>query len=122
MARRHWQFDIEIDRGDALPPFLQIARALTDDIRRGRLRPLDRLPGSRELASTIGVHRNTILAAYDELVAEGWLETAQGRGTFVARTIIESTAFADAPAVKRGHDAARRKPARGVQRKAGYAL
>src|SRR5262245_43907500 len=121
MARRDWQFDIEIDRGDTLPPFLQIARALANDIRRGRLRPGDRLPGSRDLASATGVHRNTILAAYDELVAEGWLETAQGRGTFVART-IEPTAFAEAPAVKRGHDAARRTLARSVQRTAGYSL
>ena len=88
--RRHWHFEIEIDRGSLLPPFLQIARALTDDIRRGRLRPGDRLPGSRDLALATHVHRNTILAAYAELVAEGWLEAAQGRGTFVARTIPES--------------------------------
>src|SRR5262245_49686799 len=121
MARRDWQFDIEIDRGDTLPPFLQIARALANDIRRGRLRPGDRLPGSRDLASATGVHRNTILAAYDELVAEGWLETAHGRGTFVARTIVEPTAFAEAPAVKRGRRV-RREPARRVQRHAGYSL
>jgi GntR family transcriptional regulator / MocR family aminotransferase len=88
--RRDWRFEIAIDRGSALPPFLQIARALTDDIRRGRLHPGDRLPGSRDLAVAVRVHRNTILAAYDELVAEGWLEAAHGRGTFVARTIPES--------------------------------
>src|SRR5262245_35617358 len=90
MPRRTWQFDIAVDRASPLPPFLQIARALTDDVRRGRLRPGDRLPGSRELAAGAGVHRNTILAAYAELVAEGWLEAAQGRGTFVARAIPES--------------------------------
>jgi GntR family transcriptional regulator / MocR family aminotransferase len=112
MARRDWQFDIEIDRGDALPPFLQIGRALTDDIRRGRLRPGDRLPGSRDLAAAAGVHRNTILAAYDELVAEGWLETAPGRGTFVARAIVEA----------RGRGASRGEAARAIQRRAGYAL
>jgi GntR family transcriptional regulator/MocR family aminotransferase len=88
--RRDWQFDIQVDRGSRLPPFLQIARALTSDIRRGRLRPGDRLPGSRDLAGAVRVHRNTILAAYGELVAEGWLEAAHGRGTFVARAIPES--------------------------------
>src|SRR5262245_49680897 len=122
MTRRDWQFDIEIVRRDAQPPFLQIARALTDDIRRGRLRPGDRLPGSRNLAAAAGVHRNTILAAYDELVAEGWLETAQGRGTFVARAIVEPTASAEAPAVKRGRRVVRRELARSVQRRAGYSL
>jgi GntR family transcriptional regulator/MocR family aminotransferase len=86
---REWQFDIEVDRASALPPFLQIARSLTADIRRGRLRPGDRLPGSRDLADAVHVHRNTILAAYGELVAEGWLEATQGRGTFVARGIPE---------------------------------
>src|SRR5262245_2351965 len=105
--RREWRFDLAIDRASPLPPFLQIARALTDEIRRGRLRPGDRLPGSRDLAGTASVHRNTILAAYDELVAEGWLETAQGRGTFVARAIPESSARGAARA-DRGHGPSRR--------------
>ena len=87
--KRQWEFAIAIDRLATMPPFLQIARKLTEDIRRGRLRPDDRLPGSRRLASTLGVHRNTVLAAYAELVAEGWIETAQGRGTFVSAAIPE---------------------------------
>ena len=105
--RREWRFDLDIDRASTLPPFLQIARALTDEIRRGRLRPGDRLPGSRALAGAARVHRNTILAAYDELVAEGWLETARGRGTFVARAIPASSARAVAR-IDRGHAPSRR--------------
>jgi GntR family transcriptional regulator/MocR family aminotransferase len=85
--RRDWQFDIEIDRGVQLPAFLQIARSLAADIQRGRLRPGDRLPGSRQLAASIKVHRNTVLAAVAELVAEGWIETAPGLGTFVTRAL-----------------------------------
>jgi len=88
-VKRRWEFVIDFDRQTTLPPFLQIARKVADEIRRGRLRPGDRLPGSRQLAATLGVHRNTILAAYAELIAEGWLETTRGRGTFVARTIPE---------------------------------
>jgi GntR family transcriptional regulator/MocR family aminotransferase len=84
-----WEFVIDFERQATLPPFLQIARKITDEIRRGRLRPGDRLPGSRQLAATLRVHRNTILAAYAELIAEGWLEATRGRGTFVARTIPE---------------------------------
>jgi GntR family transcriptional regulator/MocR family aminotransferase len=84
---RRWELVIDLDRTGALPPFLQIARALTEDIRRGRLRPGERLPGSRRLATTVRVHRNTVLAALAELQAEGWIETTPGRGTFVSRAI-----------------------------------
>src|SRR6266849_5676424 len=83
-----WELVIEIDRATALPPFLQIARSLAADIQRGRLRPGHRLPGSRRLAASLRVHRNTVLAALAELIAEGWLETTPGRGTFVTRGIV----------------------------------
>src|SRR5215831_19237337 len=88
MPRSRWEPMIEVDRGSALPPFLQIARSLAADIQRGRLRPGDRLPGSRRLAGSLKVHRNTVLAALAELTAEGWIETAAGRGTFVAQAIV----------------------------------
>jgi GntR family transcriptional regulator / MocR family aminotransferase len=87
---RTWELTIDLDRGGALPPFLQIARSLAADIRRGRLRPGQRLPGSRKLAATLNVHRNTVLAALSELAAEGWIETAAGRGTFVMRNVPDS--------------------------------
>jgi GntR family transcriptional regulator/MocR family aminotransferase len=88
MPRSHWEPGIDVDRASALPPFLQIARSLAADIQRGRLRPGDRLPGSRRLADSLHVHRNTVLAALDELTAEGWIETAPGRGTFVTHAIV----------------------------------
>jgi GntR family transcriptional regulator/MocR family aminotransferase len=71
------------------PLFVQLARAITEDIRRGRLAPGARLPGSRMLARTLSVHRNTVVAAYAELLAEGWLDSAQARGTFVSRALPE---------------------------------
>jgi GntR family transcriptional regulator / MocR family aminotransferase len=85
--RRTWDLVVDRDRDAALPPFLQIARALAADIQRGRLRAGDRLPGSRRLATSLHVHRNTVLAALTELIAEGWIETAPGRGTFVTSAI-----------------------------------
>jgi GntR family transcriptional regulator/MocR family aminotransferase len=90
MAQR-WELVLDLDRTSALPPFLQIARALTADIHRGRLRPGDRLPGSRRFAAALGVHRNTVLSAFAELTAEGWIETSPGRGTFVTRTIPDQS-------------------------------
>jgi GntR family transcriptional regulator/MocR family aminotransferase len=78
---------LQLDRDGRLPPFLRIARAMVEDIGRGRLRPGDRLPGSRQLAASLHVHRNTVIAAFEELIAEGWIETAPGRGTFVTREL-----------------------------------
>ncbi|MBX3131110.1 MAG: PLP-dependent aminotransferase family protein [Polyangiaceae bacterium] len=77
----------ELRGGAAEPVFARIARTIGDDIRRGRLRPGARLPGSRRLAESLGAHRNTVLRALAELQAEGWLETAPGRGTFVSARI-----------------------------------
>ncbi len=90
--KSRWELVLDVARDTELPPFLQIARSVAADIERGRLRPGDRLPGSRRLAESIGVHRNTVLAALDELIAEGWLETTPGRGTFVTRTLVNPRA------------------------------
>lgn len=58
--------------------------ALRDAIAAGRLAPGLRLPSSRELAARVGVSRNTAVAAYELLAAEGWLESRGGAGSFVA--------------------------------------
>ncbi|MFJ8110141.1 PLP-dependent aminotransferase family protein [Streptomyces sp. NPDC096132] len=61
-----------------------LERALRDAVRDGRLAPGDRLPATRRLADEIGISRNTVKAAYDQLVAEGYLTARQGSGTRVA--------------------------------------
>jgi GntR family transcriptional regulator/MocR family aminotransferase len=68
--------------GEAM--FLRIARSLVRDIERGRLGPGERLPSSRALAQSLSVHRNTVVSAYAELAAEGWIRTSEASGTFVA--------------------------------------
>src|SRR5258707_11138127 len=88
MPQTPWEPAIEIDRDAEIPPFLQIARSLAADIQRGRLRPGDRLPGSRRLAESLEVHRNTVLAALAELTAEGWIEGSPRPGPFVPRAIF----------------------------------
>ncbi len=77
--------------------FSRIAAAITDDVLRGRLRPGDALPGSRTLAASLGVHRNTVLAAYDALRAEGWIETAAASSTRIAQTLPARPARRFAP-------------------------
>jgi len=82
----HWQPRLSSE-GRHLPVFLQIARSIIGDIRDGRLKPGDPLPGSRTLAHSLGVHRNTVLAGYRELAAEGWVRTELAGGTFVAEVL-----------------------------------
>jgi GntR family transcriptional regulator/MocR family aminotransferase len=86
---RGWDFTIPLDPQATVPIFAQIARTIAGDVRRGRLHPGDVLPGTRALARTLRVHRNTVLAAYGELTAEGWITTERGRGTFISKTLPE---------------------------------
>ncbi|NVB85059.1 MAG: PLP-dependent aminotransferase family protein [Kofleriaceae bacterium] len=63
--------------------YARIAEAIVNDIRRGVLRAGDRLPSTRELAAQLAVNRNTIVAAFDDLVAQGWIAAGGARGTRV---------------------------------------
>ncbi len=84
---RTWELSVALDEASPTPLFVQIARAFAEDIRRGRLKAGEALPGSRSLATTLQVHRNTILAAYQELEAQGWIATVPARGTFVSSAL-----------------------------------
>ncbi|OKI68793.1 MocR-like pyridoxine biosynthesis transcription factor PdxR [Micromonospora sp. CB01531] len=61
-----------------------LERALRAAIRDGRLPPSARLPATRTLATELGLSRGTVSAAYDQLVAEGWLVARVGAGTEVS--------------------------------------
>ncbi|MGW4532514.1 MocR-like pyridoxine biosynthesis transcription factor PdxR [Nocardia sp. NPDC004340] len=63
---------------------IRLMAALREAIRSGRLAPGTRLPPYRSLAVDLGMARNTVAAAYTELVEEGWLTARQGAGTRVA--------------------------------------
>jgi GntR family transcriptional regulator / MocR family aminotransferase len=82
-----WRLLLEV--GDRGPLFQRVARAVIGDIRRGRLQPGDALPGTRILAEDLSMHRNTVKAAYAELLAQGWIETRPSAGTFVSTTLPE---------------------------------
>lgn len=77
---------------NAPPAYLQIVRVIAAGIRRGRLTAGVRLPGSRTLADSLALHRNTIIKAYAELVSEGWLEVTNAKGTYVSATIPDDPA------------------------------
>lgn len=80
---RRWELTIALDPKHELPLFLQLANAIADDIRSGRLKAGEPLPGTRELAEQLAINRNTVIAGYEELAAEGLVNTRVGGGTFV---------------------------------------
>ncbi|GAX88998.1 PLP-dependent aminotransferase family protein [Effusibacillus lacus] len=75
---------VSIDRTLATPLFRQIYEQLRTKILNGELQAGSPLPSTRELASHLQVARNVVLEAYEQLLAEGFLEGRQGSGTYVA--------------------------------------
>jgi DNA-binding transcriptional MocR family regulator len=75
------QLAIRRDGGDRLP--LQIVRQLQEAIEAGRVVQGTRLPSTRSLARNLGVSRNTVLTAYEELTSRGYVRSRPGAGMYV---------------------------------------
>jgi GntR family transcriptional regulator/MocR family aminotransferase len=74
---------IRLPEGEA-PLRHRISEALVEQIRLGRLQPGDALPSTRALAVELSVGRGAVVAAYDELIAAGFVDALAGSGTIVA--------------------------------------
>jgi len=74
---------ILINRSSEISIYMQISNQLINAIQRGFLPFGIKLPGTRALSIILNVHRNTIVAAYEELFAQGWVESLPNKGTFV---------------------------------------
>ena len=74
---------LDVARGPA-PLRHRIADAVVGELRSGRLRPGDALPSTRSLARALGLSRGPVVAAYDELVAAGFVVSRAGSGAVVA--------------------------------------
>ncbi len=87
MAKQATTFDLAVlavDPTRAATRYAQLYNALRDAILSGRMVPGARLPSTRDLCHTLGVSRNTVTAAFEQLVAEGYLESRVGDGTYVS--------------------------------------
>jgi len=78
---------LQIDPQSASSRYTQLYTALRDNILTGRMTPGSRLPSTRDLCRTLGVSRNTVTAAFEQLVAEGYLESRVGDGTYVSSAL-----------------------------------
>ncbi|TCL67397.1 DNA-binding transcriptional MocR family regulator [Hydrogenispora ethanolica] len=74
---------ITIDRQSAVPVYLQISRQIAGMILSGVLPAGYRLPPERKLAAQLGINRSTVLNAYHELKADGYVDSRVGDGTVV---------------------------------------
>src|SRR6267142_462145 len=82
---------VPLDPGSATPMYRQLSEWFRRAILDRRLQPGQRLPSTRQLAEELAVSRIPVLAAYEQLQAEGYLETFTGAGTCVARSIPQET-------------------------------
>jgi GntR family transcriptional regulator len=76
----------KIDVTEPTPLWEQVAAEIRRAIAEGEAKPGERMPLAKDLATVLGVNRNTVLRALRELRDEGLLELRQGRGITVAGT------------------------------------
>lgn len=79
-----------LNQNNAVPQNRQLYRLIRQAILDKILAIHSRLPASRELARELGIARNTVLYAYEQLIAEGYLHTRKGSGSYVADTLSET--------------------------------
>lgn len=84
---RPWKLELEIDKKLDKAVYLQIADTIITDIRTGRLKAGDALPGSRNLAQTLKINRNTVVEAYQVLINEEWVISKERKGIFVSEKL-----------------------------------
>src|SRR5947209_13161364 len=71
------------------PLYTPLYDCLRRAILKGQLAPGTRLQSSREMATELNVSRNTVVSAFEQLLAEGYLEGQVGSGTYVSRALPE---------------------------------
>ena len=75
---------VHLDYRDARPIYSQIIDGFREQIAAGILKPGDKLPSVRDLATELAINPNTIQRAYRQLELEGWIVSMQGKGSFVS--------------------------------------
>jgi len=80
---------VPLEESSSTPLYYQVYQRLRAAILLGQLSPGTRLPSTRQMANDLGVSRNTMMSAFDQLIAEGYVEGRVGSGTFVSPTLPE---------------------------------
>jgi GntR family transcriptional regulator len=83
--------DFRIDPASGLAPYVQLVQQVKQALRLGWLQPGDKLPAAHEVAASVAINPNTVQKAYKELEYEGLVAGRPGQGTFVERSLSQST-------------------------------
>ncbi len=100
-----WTF--YLDRVSPVPYYRQLYEGLREAVLSGRLAPGACLPSTRELASELGLSRATVITAYRQLLAEGYLEGRVGSGSYVASKLPDDLLRARRQREQPYHESAR---------------
>lgn len=83
--------DFRIDTTSGLAPYAQLVQQVKQALRLGWLLPGDKLPTVHEVAASVAINPNTVQKAYKELEQGGLVAGRPGQGTFVQRSLSQST-------------------------------
>jgi GntR family transcriptional regulator len=89
--------EFHLDGGSGLSPYQQIVRQVRHALRLGLLHEGDQLPTVKDVVAALAINPNTVLKAYRELEHEGLVAARPGVGTFVTRTLADTTLAAHGP-------------------------
>src|SRR5450631_4572510 len=84
-----WKTIIQFQKDCNTPVYLQIANTIIQEMKKGRVGPAIKLPGTRQMSEILQVHRKTLVRAYEELDAQGWIEMRPSKGTFTSQELPE---------------------------------
>src|SRR4051794_31515956 len=89
--------EFSLDGRSGLSPYLQVAQQVRQALRLGLLREGDQLPTVKDVVGRLAINPNTVLKAYRELERDGLVSARPGVGTFVTRSLTDSSLAAHEP-------------------------
>jgi len=110
---------VVVDATAAAPLYQQLYESLRNTILTGQIKAGWRLPSTRALSTDLGVSRSTVQLAFEQLIAEGYLEGRSGSGTYVAAALPPERLLSPAMHM---HDAPATMPDRAISQRASDVL
>jgi GntR family transcriptional regulator len=89
--------EFHLDGRSGVSPYLQIVHQVRHALRLGLLREGDQLPTVKDVVGQLAINPNTVLKAYRELERDGLVAARPGVGTFILRTLTDTTLAAHGP-------------------------
>ena len=86
-----WMIEFHIDARSGVAPYLQLVQQVRQALRLGLLHEGDQLPTVKDVVAQVSINPNTVLKAYRELEHEGLAAGRPGLGTFVTRSLTDSS-------------------------------